>query len=148
MQAEVDKCLNDGGEHDCPYFSTDEIENAINKIGLHATPGHDFMTAEHLIYAHPLVIVILARLFNIWLFSGHLPAKLCLGITTPIPKFKGHKSTANFDDFRGITANPVISKIWEICILPYVSKLKISDRQFGFKNRVLVQLMLFIKLGK
>ena len=61
---------------------------------------------------------------------------MCLGITTPIPDFKGRKNQLSPDDFRGITVNPIISNIFEICVSPHLSSLHTSSRQFGFKKHM------------
>jgi len=41
------------------------VNEAINKIGSNKAPGFDQITIEHITYAHPSVIIILTRLFNI-----------------------------------------------------------------------------------
>ena len=65
-----------------------------------------------------------------------MPQDFCLGIVTPIPKFKGHKKNVTADDFRGISVNPIASKIFEHCLIPFLGNLKTSKRQFGFKKGV------------
>jgi len=64
----------------------------------------------------------------------------------PIPKDRNKTLNLSYDDFRGITINPVISKILECCLLTYINKYLLTDkRQFGFKKgRVLVAVMLYI----
>jgi Reverse transcriptase (RNA-dependent DNA polymerase) len=98
--------------------------------------GLDGITAEHLKYAHPSLVVALKNLFNLVLSAQFVPDDFGRGITIPIPK-NGDKAFAGSKDFRGITINPVISKVFECClldkVLPYLST---SSRQFGFKKGV------------
>jgi hypothetical protein len=54
----------------CPDFSVELIQNALNKIGLHASPGHDSIVGEHLMYAHPSLLVIISKMFNMFVFTG------------------------------------------------------------------------------
>jgi len=43
----------------------------------------------------------------------------------------------SYDDFRGITIDPVISQIFECCLLTYFEKYLLTDkRQFGFKKGI------------
>lgn len=118
------------------YITVDLIDTAIQKIANNTASSHDNIAIEHFKFAHPSLIIILAKLFNICLALGVVPSDFCLGIITPIPKFKGHKKNVTADDFRGISVNPIASKIFEYCLLSFLDNLKTSDRQFGFKKGV------------
>ena len=53
----------------------------------------------------------------------------------PIPKCDGRKRSVTVDDFRGISISPVISKLFELCVLDrYSDYFNTSDHQFGFKK--------------
>src|SRR3989442_7185890 len=91
---------------------------------------------EHLKFAHPSAILIVTKLFNLFLSLGVVPDNFGLGITTPIPKFKRNKSKVKTDDFRGITICPILSKVFEHFLLTFLNDLKTSNRQFGFKKKV------------
>jgi len=66
---------------------------------------------------------------------GCVPNDLAKGITVPIPKDRTKIINLSFDDFRGITINPIVSKIFECCILSHIEYyLKTDQRQFGFKK--------------
>ena len=110
-----------------------QIEKAISDISNNTAPGHDSICIEHLKLAHPSVFLILAVIFNIFLYLGEVPCDFGLGIVSPIPKFKGHKRKVSPDDFRGITLNVIPSKIFEHAIAYFLRPLATSDRQFGFK---------------
>jgi hypothetical protein len=91
---------------------------------------------EHYKLAHPSAIMILTKIFNIFLATGTVPVNFCLGITTPIPKYKGYKKNVSTDNFRGITVSPIASKIFEHCLMPFLSNLHTSERQYGFKKNM------------
>jgi len=100
--------------------------------------GLDGLSAEHLMFCHPLLPSILAKLFNFCMRSGHVPVQFGLSYTVPL--LKGSVSSCNrnitTDDFRGISISPVVSKVFEHCILhrfqPY---FRTADNQFGFKKK-------------
>ena len=124
------KCYNP------PKITVDMVDKAILKIANNTASSHDSVTIEHFKLSHPSIVVILAKMFTIFLDLGIVPSDFGLGITTPIPKFKGLKKTVTTDDFRGITVNPTVSKIFEHCLLPFFDCLTFSDRQFGFRKGV------------
>ena len=58
-------------------------------------------------------------------------------VAVPIPKSNCnlYSKSITVNDFRGISISPVISKVFEHCILDRYSKFFItSDNQFGFKK--------------
>ena len=109
---------------------------AINNIDCNKAPGSDRLTIEHIVHAHPSIVNILTKLFNIMLQIGMVPDDFGQGVITPVPKFKINKEAVTADDFRGITICQIISKMFEHCILLYLNKLTTADRQFGFKKNV------------
>ena len=119
-----------------PTITVDMVDKAINKISNSTASSHDSISIEHFKFAHPCIVVILAKLFSIFLDVGVVPTDFCLGITTPIPKYKGIKKNVCSDDFRGITVNPIVSKIFEHCLVPFFDNLSTSVRQFGFKKGI------------
>jgi len=112
------------------------VEKSISNISEHKAAGFDTLTIECIKQAHPSLIIVLTKMFNFFLFNGIVPDNFGLGITTAIPKFSGSKPITVADDYRGITVNTVISKIFEYCILDYLTELKTSSRQFGFKKGI------------
>jgi hypothetical protein len=115
-------------------IDVEDVDKAVYKLDLNKTCGFDNLSAEHIKFAHPSLISILSMLFKIWLHLGMVPDDFGLGVTKFIPKFKGVKKLCTSDDFRGITICPVISKIFELCIIRHFYELPVSDRQFGFKK--------------
>ena len=80
--------------------------------------------------------MIMSKLFTILFDTGAVPDDFCLGITVPIPKFKGFRKNVDAYNFRENTINPVASKMFEHCLLPFFECLSTSDCQFGFKKGV------------
>ncbi len=94
----------------------------------------DGLTAEHIKYAHPSLIILIMNLFNVMIKVGYVPREFGNGITIPISK-NGDKSIASANDFRGITINPIISKLFETCLLnKLIPFFETSNRQYGFKK--------------
>jgi len=95
------------------------------------------MSVEHLIYCHPVVVILLCKLFNFFVSSGHIPASFAASYTVSIPKTNSHCRQLTLDDFRGISIRPIISKLCELAILQRFSSLfETSDSQFLFKRNL------------
>jgi len=94
--------------------------------------GYDGIVKEHLLYAHPSMIVHLMFLFNIMTLHCFVPDNFGVGVIVPIIKDRfGDISDVN--NYRGITLSPVISKLFEYCLLDkYQAAMTTSDVQFGF----------------
>ena len=66
---------------------------------------------------------------------GYVPSDFGRGLIIPIPKKSNITKFTKIKDYRGITISPVISKIFENCILELAKDLFVSsDLQFGFKK--------------
>ena len=83
-----------------------------------------------------MLSVILSKLFQLVLTSCHVPNGFKHSYIVPIPKSKDCRTKAMLcDDFRGIAISPVISKIFEHCLLKQLQLCVASnDNQFGFKK--------------
>jgi len=76
------------------------------------------------------------RQFNLTMIHGYVPNQFGRGISIPLVKDK-HGDLNNSNNYRAITISPVISKIFESCVLSkYEAFLFINDLQFGFKKYV------------
>ena len=68
------------------------------------------------------------------LISSSVPSDFGKGITIPIPKDDKSIRVHKIDNFRGIKLSPIISKVFEHCLLIMFQKhLCTSDNQFAFK---------------
>jgi hypothetical protein len=99
--------------------------------------GLDELTAEHLQYAHPILPCLIAKLFNLVIHYEYVPT--AFGVSYTVPLLKGSNASFNkavtVDDFRGISISPVLSKIFEHCILSrYKDYFITADNQVGFKK--------------
>jgi len=117
-------------------FDTELVSNVLSKLKRGKAPDMIGLSAEHLIFSHPILSVILSRLFRLILLSGHVPLGFKISYIVPIPKQKDFLSKSlSYDDFRGIAISPIISKVFEYCFLDkFSSLLSSSENQFGFKK--------------
>lgn len=117
-------------------FDTELVENIIVHLKRGKAAGLDALTAEHLQFCHPILPCILSKLFNLCLTRGLVPEQFCQSYTVPLLKCNSN-SKITVDDYRGISISPVISKIFEHCILDrFAPYLFTNDNQFGFKKSV------------
>ena len=127
----------------CGLPGTDEqvvdaalVDKIIRLLKDGKAAGLDSLTAEHLKYSHPALATVLAKLLNIMLIFGCLPSAFGRSYTVPLSK-AGHVigKSLTVENFRGISISPVLSKIFEHCLLDlYAPFFTTSDNQFGFKR--------------
>ena len=126
----------------CPINNNQQIDvellsNLIASMKKGKAAGLDELSCEHLMYCHPIIVIILSRLFNLFIELGHVPQGFGASYTVPIPKCDGRTRALSVDDFRGISISPVISKLFELAILDRFSNFfTTSDHQFGFKKNI------------
>lgn len=119
------------------FFDVELISSIISNMKNGKAAGLDGLTAEHLKFSHPVVVIILCKLFNFYLSVSHIPASFGLSYTVPIPKCDALSKSLTVDDFRGISISPVISKLFELAILDrFDDYFETSDCQFGFKKKL------------
>jgi exonuclease III len=122
---------------DTNIVSVELISKLLSSMKNGRAAGLDQLTSEHLKYCHPIIIVILSKLFNCFIATQHLPDSFGASYIVPIPKCDGRKKSLHVDDFRGISISPVISKLFELCVLDlYDDYFDTSDYQFGFKKNL------------
>ena len=118
-------------------ISVELVDFAMNELHAGKAAGLDQLQTEHLINSHPILYKILSLLFNLILQLGVVPSEFGQGLLIPIPKDSGARGILKVSQFRGITISPVISKVFEHCILKlFKTYLYSSDRQFGFKKKI------------
>ena len=92
------------------------IDQCIRKLKLGKANGHDGLSAENLVNAHPLLVVNLSLLFRSMAYHGYVPHNFGQGTIVPLLKDKlGDVNDVN--NYRGITLIPVISKLFELVIV-------------------------------
>ena len=72
--------------------------------------GLDGLTSEHLKYSHPVLVVVLCKLFNVFVSHSHIPVSFGQSYTVPIMRVDVCQRSLTVDDFRGISISPVLSK--------------------------------------
>ena len=99
-------------------FDTELVSITISKLKRGKAPGIDGLMAEHLIFSHPILAVILSKLFNLMLSVRCVPREFKFSYIVPIPKPKDYYSKPlKCDDFRGIAISPILSKVFKYCLL-------------------------------
>lgn len=120
-----------------PLVDVDLVESVILRLPRGKAAGLDTLTCEHLQFSHPIVACVISKLFVIMIMLGYVPDAFGRGIIIPIPKGGKRSKNDKSEHYRGITISPIISKVFEMCLLDRLeSYFKSSDRQFGFKKEI------------
>ena len=121
---------------DNEYFNTEMVSRIIVDMKRGKAPDLDGLTAEHLQYSHPVLSVLLSKLFMLVVLSRRVPKGFKRSYIVPIPKVKDCRTKAmSCSDFRGIAISPILSKVFEHCLLKQLqSFVNSDDNQFGFKK--------------
>ena len=119
-------------------FDTELVSKCVANLKCGRAPDIVGLTAEHLLRAHPVLPVILSKLFQLIVLCKHVPTGFGKSYIVPIPKTKYCAGkTMNCEDFRGIAISPIISKLFEYCFIEKFGEFLSTDsKQFGFKKGV------------
>jgi len=110
------------------------VNFCINNLKLGKAAGIDKITAEHLYYTHPYISDLLSVLFKCCLIHGIVPNSFGTSIIIPLVKDTSGDVTKT-SNYRGIALSPIISKVFESCLLNiFNEQLQSSNLQFGFKK--------------
>jgi hypothetical protein len=86
-------------------------------------------------YCHQIIVIILSKMFNLFIELGNVPHGFGASYTVPIARYNCRTRALSVDDFRGISISPVISELFELAILDrFGDFFTTSDHQFGFKK--------------
>ena len=103
---------------DEPVFDTELVSKIICNLKLGKAADIDGLTGEHLLHSHPILQVIISRLFKLILSTQYIPCGFKRSYIVPLPKLKDtHTKAMTCDDFRGIAINPILCKLFEHCFL-------------------------------
>ena len=117
--------------------SISSIDDIIQGLKRNKAASLDGLTAEHIIFSHPVTVDVITKLINFMIKIEYIPDAFGFSVTIPIPKDNSSKLQSASSNYRGITISPIISKIFELCILNIYRKFLNSDaQQFGFKKNV------------
>ena len=124
-------------EFTCPKVTEDEITLIINNMAPSNACDIYGMSNNFVKFHQKSLLSNLTTLINKHMFLGTFPDCLKIGIVTPIHK-GGDKTSTN--NFRPITINPVVGKIFEYVILRRLedhvfTNNIINSNQFGYVKR-------------
>jgi len=103
-------------------FPTSNVGEPLTQLDL-------LLSAEHLIRAHPILPVVLSKLFMLILLCKQVPAGFGHSYIVPLPKLKDCiTKVMSCEDFRGIAISAIISKVFEYCFIEKFGKF-ITDNE-------------------
>ena len=71
---------------DFTMLDVETVSKCLLQMKLGKAPGVDAIEAEHLLNAHPLVVILLCSLFNVLLTHGTVPYLFSCGVIIPVLK--------------------------------------------------------------
>jgi len=119
-------------------FDTELVRNVIFALKRGKAPDIDGLTSEHILFGHPILQVIISKVFRLFLNTKFIPTGFKRSYIVPIPKPKNTRTKAmTYEDFRGIAITPILCKVFEYCLLEKFQSVLASEvNQFGFKKGV------------
>jgi len=91
------------------------VDDCLRNLKIGKGAGLDELTVEHLLYAHPMLLVLLSLLFKTCLHDV-VPLDFGKGIAVPLVQYlDGNKNSC--DNYRGITISPVLSKVFKSILM-------------------------------
>jgi len=92
----------------------DAVDDAIrSSMKLGKAPG--VVTAEHIVYAHPAIVIHLTKLFNAMIAHGYVPNYFGTSIIVPLVKDRCG-DVSKLANYRAISLSPVFAKLLEACL--------------------------------
>ncbi len=116
--------------------SASDVYKCIQRLKCGKAKGPDQLSAETLKYAHPIIMTVLASLFNSCIAHGYVPDNIMRVVIIPLLKKKGLDPSV-IKNYRPIAISSAISKVFELLILSkYEHNLYTQAGQFGYKKGV------------
>jgi hypothetical protein len=110
------------------------VSVALENLKRGKAAGLDDITAEHMVYAHPIIIVVLSKLFNLLMATSYVPPSFRKSYLVPLVKGDASGRSLLCNNFRGICINSTISKLFEKVALRILDEFFPTEaNQFGFK---------------
>ena len=72
--------------------------------------------------SHPVLVNILLKLFNLIMSVAHVPHGFRPSYTVPLPKEENYHKRNIVHNYRAISISPILSKIFEQCLLTRYNK--------------------------
>ena len=113
-------------------FCIEFIEKCARELHKNRANDRNDLSAEHIIYAHPIIYNHIKRLFQLIVKHGHVPKDFKIGVIVPVVK-DSRKNTADVNNYRPVTIISVMSKLFEMCVYKMINEhLKVGGMQYGF----------------
>jgi len=104
--------------NDVDTIYTELVSHVITDLKRGKAAGIDGLSAEHLLFCHLALSVVLAKLFQLMMICSYVPYGFRYSYIVPLPTPKECFSKfLKCDDFRGIAISPILSKVFEYCLL-------------------------------
>jgi len=87
------------------------VDKCLRDMKLGKTGGQDELTAEHLVYAHPYLVVLLCDLYRFMADTGFVHDAFGRGFIIPLVKDRSG-CLNDLNNYRAITISPVFSKLY------------------------------------
>ena len=119
------------------------ILDALKSIKCGKSCGVDGISAEHFVFAHSRIHVLLSLLFSAFITHGYLPDMFIK--TAIVPNIKNKTGdTSDKNTYRPIALVTAASKIFELCLSIILEDYLVThDQQFGFKKKHSTDLCIF-----
>ena len=132
----IEQFAPDCDNTDIQHIDVELVDKCLRDLKVGKASGPDGLSVEHLVHAHPKLIILFKALFRSIALHCYVPAEFGKGIIVPLIKNKCGDASSS-DNYRAITLIPVISKLFERVILEMSqSYLQTEDTQFGFKKHI------------
>jgi len=89
-------------------ISIELIDQCIRNMKLSRAAGFEGIEVQHMLYSHPILVVMLNKLFNAILQHGYVPSTFCRGVIIPLLKNK-QGSSSDINNYSGITLSSAIA---------------------------------------
>ncbi|KAJ2937484.1 hypothetical protein O0L34_g17527 [Tuta absoluta] len=116
------------------HISEQMVFDALRKMKLGKSVGHDNVSVEHLRFGGPWVVVFLSVLFNACIRHAYLPKEMLKTVIIPIVKSKT-SSLTDSSNYRPISLATCCAKLYDSILLGILSQhIHVHDAQFGFQK--------------
>ena len=127
----------------CITITLFNILDALKSIKCGKSSGVDGISAEHFIFAHSRIHVLLSLLFSAFITHGYVPDMFMKTAIVPIIKNKTG-DTSDKNNYRPIALVTAVSKIFELCLSIILEDYLVThDQQFDFKRKHSTYLCIF-----
>jgi hypothetical protein len=125
----------DGGVRNDPHlrFSSKDINKIIRDMKRGKSPGHDYLSIEHLQFAGPHLPRLLSMFFNLCIGHSYLPSHMTKTVVVPIIKNKTG-DISDITNYRPISLATIVARVLDSILSKQLDKcLQLHDGQFGFR---------------